>query len=198
MSIVDLPQTLPYQPVRMSVDRYHQLIRAGAFDEHDSVELLDGVVTEKMAKNPSHCLSTRRCDLALSNVVSTAWHVRNQEPITLQNSEPEPDVAVIRGLLSDYGDRHPQVGDVALVVEVAETSLVTDRYKAQIYAQAGIPVYWIVNLSERVIEVMEEPDSSASPAVYKRFKQYLPGDLVPVVIDGVVITRLQSSELLLS
>jgi hypothetical protein len=89
MSTVDLPRTLPYQPVRMSVERYHALTLSGAFTEHDSVELLDGVVTEKMSKNPPHSMATRRCDLALSKIVPSGFHVQNHEPITLQNSEPE-------------------------------------------------------------------------------------------------------------
>ena len=196
MSIADLPRTFPYQPVRMSVERYHELTRAGAFTEHDSVELLDGVVTEKMSKNPRHRIATRRCDLAFSRIVPAGWHVQNQEPITLQNSEPEPDVAVIRGELLDYADRHPQIGDVALVIEVADTNLVTDRFKAQLYAQAGIPVYWIVNLSERVIEVMQAPKSSAGLAAYEKSGQFRPGDFIPVAIDGKTVASLQVIDLL--
>lgn len=72
---------------------------------------------------------------------------------TLANSEPEPDVAIVRGRLDDFSSRHPGPNDVSLVVEVADKTLVTDRFKAQLYAGAGIPVYWIVNLSERAIEV---------------------------------------------
>ena len=196
MSIVDLPRTFPYQPVRMSVERYHALTRAGAFTEHDSVELLDGVVTEKMSKNPPHRIATRRCDLALARIVPVGWHVQNQEPITLQNSEPEPDVSVVRGQLLDYAERHPQMGDVALVIEVADTTLVTDRFKGQLYAQAGIPVYWIVNLSDRVIEVMEAPKLISGLATYEKSTQYSPGDSIPVVIEGKIVAELPASDLL--
>lgn len=171
----------------MSVQRYHDLTLAGAFTEHDSVELLDGVVTEKMSKNPPHRIATRRCDLALSKLVPMGWHVQNQEPITLQNSEPGPDVAVIRGTLADYSGRHPQVGEVALVIEVADTTLVTDRFKAQLYAQAAIPVYWIINLSERVIEVMELPTATAALPAYSKLTKYQASNQVPVVIDGQTI-----------
>jgi Uma2 family endonuclease len=180
----------------MSVQRYHELTLAGAFTEHDSVELLDGVVTEKMSKNPPHCIATRRCDLTLSKIVPAGWHVQNQEPITLQASEPEPDVAVIRGQLSDYSNRHPTIGDVALVVEVADTTLVTDRFKAQLYAQAGIPVYWLVNLSERVIEVMQSPKSTAGLAIYSQSSIYLAGDQLPVVIAGQTVAHLLVGDLL--
>lgn len=194
MSTVDLPQTLPYQPARMSVQRYHELTLAGAFTEHDSVELLDGVVTEKMSKNPPHRIATRRCDLALSKIVPAGWHVQNQEPITLQNSEPEPDVTVIRGTLADYSSRHPQIGEVALVIEVSDTTLVTDRFKAQLYAQAEIPVYWIINLSEHVIEVMESPTSTSGLPAYSKLTKYLAGDQVPVVIAGQTIGHVLAGE----
>lgn len=195
MSAVELPRTLPYQPVRMSVQRYHELTLAGAFTEHDSVELLDGVVTEKMSKNPPHRIATRRCDLALSKVVPAGWHVQNQEPITLQNSEPEPDVAVIRGQLSDYSSRHPQIGDVALVVEVADTTLVTDRFKAQLYAQANIPVYWLVNLPERYIEVMAFPQTRSGIAAYSQSTKHFLTDQIPVVIASQTVAHLKVCEL---
>lgn len=195
MSTIDLPRILPYQPVRMSVRRYHELTLAGAFTEHDSVELLDGVVTEKRSKNPPHRIANRRCDLALSKIVPAGWHVQNHEPITLQNSEPEPDVAVIRGELSDYADRHPQIGDIALVVEVADTTLVTDRFKAHLYALAGIPVYWLVTLPERVIEVRESPQATAGPAAYSRLTQYSAADQIPVVIGGQTVAYLSVNDL---
>jgi Uma2 family endonuclease len=166
MASIPLPNLLPYQPIRMSVERYRELVRAGAFQEHDNVELLDGVVVEKMSKNPPHRVATRRCDLALSRLVRSGWHVQNQEPITLGTSEPEPDVAVIRGRLEDYLLRHPIAEEIALVVEVADTSLVTDRFKASLYANANIPVYWIINLNEQVVEVMQDPIPRMSPSQY--------------------------------
>jgi Uma2 family endonuclease len=103
---------------------------------------------------------------------------------------------VIRGQLSDYANRHPQIGDMALVIEVADTTFVTDRFKAQLYAQAGIPVYWIVNLSERVIEVMQEPKSSAGSATYEIATRYLQDDYIPVVIEGNTVGKLLASDLI--
>ena len=196
MSTVQLPQSVPYQPVRMSVSRYHELTQAGAFTEHDSVELLDGVVTEKMSKNPPHRLATRRCDLLLSQILPVGWHVQNQEPITLQNSEPEPDIAVIRGQLSDYAIRHPGLNEIALVVEVADTTLVTDRFKAQLYAQADIPIYWLVNLQERCIEVLEAPQVDNGIRRYTKSHSYLSVEELPVVIDGNLLARLRVADLL--
>ncbi len=187
---------LPFQPVRMSVERYHKLTEAGAFNEHDHVELLDGVVIEQMAENPRHSIATRRCDLALSNRLPAGRHCQNQEPVTLQNSEPEPDIAIVRGVLENYTSRHPGPPDLELVVEVADTSLVTDRYKAELYAAAGIPVYWIVNLSEQVVEVRSSPDTQVTPAAYRRIQIFTADMQSPLMVAGQEVAHLPVSELL--
>lgn len=196
MTTTELPKQLPYQPVRLSVERYHELTQAGAFTEHDAVELLDGVVVEKMAKNPPHRLVTRKCNLLLSQVCPVGLHVQNQEPITLQNSEPEPDVAVIRGRLEDYSTRHPLYHEVALVVEVADTTLVTDRYKAELYALAGIPTFWLINLADRQIEVMSKPQVSEGLGKYADCKIFHPGDSFEWNIDGVRVSTIPVADLL--
>lgn len=196
MSTTELPKSLPFQPVRMSVARYHELILAGAFNEHDSVELLDGVVVEKMSKNPPHCLTTRKCDLLLSQLCPKGWHVQNQEPITLQNSEPEPDIAVVCGCLDDYASRHPTRHEVALVVEVADTTLVTDRFKAELYALAEIPVYWLINLVNRQIEVMTAPGLMGNQGRYLDSTIYQAGQELPLIVDGQHIGSIAVDNLL--
>lgn len=196
MSTTELPKIVAFQPVRLSVARYHELTRAGAFTEHDAVELLDGVVVEKMSKNPPHRLATRNCDLLLSRLCPAGWHVQNQEPITLQNSEPEPDVAIVRGRLEDYPDRHPLYHEVTLVVEVAETTLVTDRYKAELYAQAQIPIYWLINLVDGCVEVMTNPQSVNERCAYADCAHFRPGDLFTLIVDGQEIESVPVSELL--
>ena len=86
-------------------------------------------------------------------------HMRSQQPITIPpRDEPEPDAAIVRGSLEDYSDRHPGPSDILCVIEVADSSLPRDRgYKLRLYANAGIPMYVIVNLLDRVVEVYEEP-----------------------------------------
>ncbi len=196
MSATQLPQMLPYQPLRMSVEKYHELVRVGAFNEHDAVELLDGVVTEKMSKNPPHRLATRQLDLALSRIVPAGWHVQNQEPITLKTSEPEPDVAIVRGSLTDYGQRYPLASEIALVVEVADTTLVTDRYKADLYARAGIPFFWIVNLVEHCIEVMSAvTESVPGRPAYSKHGIYSREVNIPLYIEGQLIAELEVRQL---
>lgn len=152
------PVTLPPFPVaRFSVDQYHRMVASGAFTEHDRLELIDGWVVETMAKGPAHEYATGRCEELLRERLPPGWHVRHQAPITLVRSEPEPDLAVARGDRGAYRDRHPSGEEIALVVEVADTTLSTDRLKAKTYAGAGIPIYWLVNLADRCVEVYSHP-----------------------------------------
>jgi Uma2 family endonuclease len=175
--------SMPYQPMRISVERYHELIARGFFAENANYELLDGVIVEKRTKNRPHSYATQKCYALLFKMVLPSWHVVSQEPITLAQSEPEPDVTVIQGALEDYPAQHPAAGKVALVVEVADSSLSTDRFKAGIYAEAGIPVYWIVNLSERVVEVYTSPKLVEQNWGYSECKLFRGEEEVPVILN---------------
>jgi len=187
---------LPPVPIRRwSVDEYHAMVRAGILGENDRVELLDGWLVAKMTKNPPHRIATRRVRKALERVVPQGWYVDSQEPITLASSEPEPDGTVIRGDTSDYADRHPPAEAVALVVEVADASLEFDRtLKKAIYAQAGIPVYWIVNLIDGRLEVYVDPTGEAECPDYRERREYLPGEQVPLLVEGVQAARIPVKE----
>ncbi len=165
----------------MSVDQYHAMIDNGILGPNDPVELLEGVLVQKVSKNPPHAFTTGATQEALERVVPAGWWVRAQDPITLSQSEPEPDVAVVRGDRRDYIARHPGPGDVAIVVEVAEATLERDKVlKKRIYATAGIPVYWLINLVNRRIEVYSEAKSGD----YQQCGVYGLDDAVPVTLDG--------------
>lgn len=110
---------------RLSVEAYHRLIREGTLNEDDRVELLDGLLVAKMPTNPSHRIATRKTRVALERLLPAGWYADEQKPITLTTSEPEPDVAVVRGDTSDYQDRHPGPRDVSLAVEVSDATLVS-------------------------------------------------------------------------
>ncbi len=180
-------QVVPVEPVyRMSVAQYHAAIRAGVFTDDDPIELLEGVLVLKKAKNPPHVIALAKLLHALVGHIPDGWSVRSQDPITLDDGEPEPDLAVIRGRAEDYPDRHPGAGDVALVVEVSDSTLDRDRgIKLRSYARAGIPVYWIVNLVDRCVERYASPDATASTPVYRTRATYGLGDVVDVLIGGV-------------
>jgi Uma2 family endonuclease len=178
---------------RCSVERYHAMIDAGIVGADDRVELLDGLIVDKMSKNPPHSAATRAGRKALERIVPAGWFVDDQEPITLSGSEPEPDLAVIRGDDSHYSARHPGPSDVGLVVEISDATLDRDRIlKKRIYATAGIPCYWLVNLVYRRIEVYSDPKSCD----YSRCDVYRPEDSAPVILDGCEVGSVAVSTLL--
>lgn len=145
---------------RMTVAQYHRMEQAGILDEDDQLELLEGLLIAKMTKNPPHRISTKLIRQALEQIIPEGWYVDSQEPISLSDSEPEPDVVVIRGKTTDYRDRHPDAKAVALVIEISDATLERDRtFKQRIYARSGIPIYWILNLRDRQLEVYTEPIS---------------------------------------
>jgi Uma2 family endonuclease len=140
-----------------------------------------------MPINPPHQTSTRKTRAALSRLVPRGWFVDQNAPISLplSDSEPEPDVVVIRGELQDFAERHPGPGDTALAIEVAHSSLTEDRgFQKRLYAVEGIPAYWIVNLVDLQIEVYTEPSGPSEAPDYQTRRDYKPGDSVPFVIEA--------------
>lgn len=182
---------------RWSVADYHRFIELGILTEDDRVELLEGNVVTKMAHNPPHDVAVQRLTKRLVRLAPTGWEVRIQSAITLADSEPEPDGVVARGDESTFAHRHPQPADIGLVVEVSSSSLQIDRTdKGRIYAQAGLPIYWIINVVDRQIEVYTNPQSVGSSPNYATRTDYHSGALVPLVLDTRPIAQLPVDELL--
>src|SRR5205814_1210290 len=120
-----------------------------------------------------------------------------QDPIATIDSLPEPDAALIRGARRDYLERRPSAADVALVVEIADTSLERDRgLKKRLYARDRVVVYWIVNLVDRCIEAYTDPSGPLDEPDYRQRRIYGPEDEIPVVLDGNEAGRLSVQELL--
>jgi Uma2 family endonuclease len=178
------------------VPQYHELIRAGILTEDDPVELLEGRLVTRMPKNPRHRLATRLLRQALERVVPAGWYVDSQEPVTLPDGEPEPDGMVVRGEPRNYADRHPRPAELALVVEVSDTTPAFDRTaKRRSYAHASIPVYRILNLHDGQLEVYSDPSGPAGQPVYRQYQVYRSGDKVPIVIGGIERLRLDVQDL---
>ena len=192
------PPAVPSDPIwRFSVREYHEIIRAGILDEDAPVELLDGWLVTKMMKNPPHSVSTGLVRKALERIMPGGWYVRSQDAITLTTSEPEPDAVVARGDDRSYADRHPGPEDLALVVEVADASLERDRkLKKRLYAQAGIAVYWIVNLVERRVEVYTDPSGATDQPDYRQHRTFAESEEVPLVIERREVGRIAASAML--
>ena len=193
-----LPGQVPGEHLfRLSVEQYHQMTAAGILSEDDPVELLEGWLVTKMHKTPTHSMATQQTRDALAGVLPANWFVNDQEPITILNSELEPDVTVVRGERRQYRQRHPGLAEIALVVEVSDDSLQRDRtIKQRLYAAAGIRVYWIVNLRDRRIEVYTEPCSESGEPEYRQHRDYLPGQPVPVVVAGQQVGEVNPQDLL--
>src|SRR5438132_6163993 len=137
------PGPSPEPVFRLSVEQYHAMIEAGVLTDDDPVELLEGVLVFRMPKNPPHRISIAKLERAIRPLLPSNASIQWQDPITLSDGEPEPDIAVIRGQAEDYPDCHPGPDDVYLVVEVADTTLARDRgIKLRSYARAGIAIYW--------------------------------------------------------
>jgi Uma2 family endonuclease len=161
------------------------MIAAGTLTKNDRLELLEGFLVEKMTVNPPHAFVTGTIDKLFTRLLADDFFVSSQLPITLHDSEPEPDVFIARGKRRDFVHKHPGPEDVALLVEVSDSTLLQDQtWKKRIYAQAGIPVYWIVNLQDRQIEVYSEPSGASANPSYRHLITYQEDEMVPVVVAG--------------
>ena len=137
--------------------RYERMVKTGAFDEDDPIELLDGLLVVREPEGSRHAAVVGHIRGVLESAFGRGFHVREDKPFALDDtSEPEPDLVVLRGRHLSYLAAHPTTP--LLVVEVAMTSLAKDRLlKGDLYARAGIADYWVVNLVDEVLEVYREP-----------------------------------------
>lgn len=153
---------------------YDKLVELGAF-ENERIELLDGVLVPMSPIGPPHSSAVQKLNLLLVRALGDRAAIRPQLPLAaLEHSEPEPDLVVAP--LSDYDTAHPS--DAHLVIEVAESSLKQDRgIKQRIYAECGVPEYWIVNLVDHRIEVYTDPEGGA----YRRTALFARGESITLV-----------------
>jgi len=180
-----MPQAAPATP-RVTAERYFALVDEGVLRPDDRVELLEGVIVSMAPQNPRHAAGTSRADYAVRAAIGNRATVRVQLPLVLSlYSVPEPDVAVVPGHRNDYDTAHPTTA--LLVIEVADASLVPDRLtKGAIYAAAGIPEYWIVDLRDDRVEILRAPDRKA--ARYGETRVVGPGERLELAaLPGAVV-----------
>jgi Uma2 family endonuclease len=179
---------------RLTVDQYDHMVSVGILPETNRLELVEGRIVEKARQTPPQVFSSESCREALADLVPAGWHVRCQNPVRVpsRDSEPEPDISVVRGAIRVYETRHPGPEDVALVVEVVRWDVDKERRLDATYGGGSIPVYWIVNVADRQLEVYANPIAGAysAPTVLDETES------VALVIDGQVVGRIAVAELL--
>ena len=168
---------------RLTTKQYYEMSEAGIFGEDDKrVELIDGEIFYIEPPGPMHSRGGMRLLFLFRDKLGDRFFLSHEEPISIvDGTETQPDLLIAKGPDSAYDDKHPVAEDLIVVVEISKTSLASDRNrKSAIYAGAGIPEYWIVNLVDKQVEVYRQPADSkyAEQAVYK------PGEQVPLVFAG--------------
>jgi Uma2 family endonuclease len=154
LDVLEIPEVRE-RVVPVTVDRYHRMIELGFFEERP-VELINGVIVEKMSKSELHLyLVDLLRELLQDHCAGTGFWVRKEDPITLANSEPEPDLSVVPGSRGEY--RHAKPTTARFIIEVAIHSLALDRAKTREYAKAGVPEVWIVQPEAGITEVSRHP-----------------------------------------
>jgi Uma2 family endonuclease len=155
MTTVEAPKPVVPRPKAwpMTVEAYHALGEMGLIPE--KTELLYGQVIHKMPKSPLHCLLLMRLLELVRNALPQGFHVRPEQPIQCTDSEPEPDLAVLRGSIDEYATEHPRTAELA--IEVCVTTHEYDRSKLAAYASAGVKEVWLVLAPEKQIEVHRQP-----------------------------------------
>jgi Uma2 family endonuclease len=172
--------------IKWSVEDYHQMIAAGILRNH-RVELLAGDIVEVSPEGPIHASRIRRVGNYLRSLLNGLALVSEAHPITLQQSEPEPDLAIVRLPEERYDDRHPGADDILWLIEISDTTLATDlNQKREIYAAAGIDEYWVVNVPDNCLMVFRQLVDQEYTSIFELRKgttNPLAFPEIPVLVD---------------
>lgn len=168
---------------KWSVADYHRMAEAGILKDR-RVELLEGEIVEMSPETPIYYTTAKRGAKYLEQLLSSKADVRFNGPITLADSEPEPDIAIVRLPESTYNDHHPYPEDIFWIVEVAKTSLKIDvEIKAAVYAAAEIPEYWVMDLSAQKLIVFRLPQGGR----YMEKHSFERGVISPLAFPEVIV-----------
>ena len=192
-----------YLPLNLTA--YHALLRAGLLPENNDFELIRGVIVAKrpldaqgtqIVKNPRHGLSNDRLLRHAMVLDPQRYHISGQNPVSLpDDGEPEPDVAILIGPDTRYAERKPGPDDIYCVVEISDVTLRRDRgLKMQLYAQARLPYYVIVNLQDNQVELHGEPLEEEQRYQYRQVLR--PGDELVIPLRDRDELRIPVADLL--
>jgi len=195
-SPVDIPSSPIETPYLFNVDEFYRMLDLEFFPDEARVGLWEGRVYQEMAKNHPHSFSWARLNAALFPLLPAGWSLWAECSVTISpDKAPLPDMLVLRGGLEVYRGHRPEADDVALLIEVADTSLKIDTgTKLKAYARAAIPVYWVVNLKDGLIHVYSEPIPPE-----ERYASMLTIDLdgtIPFILDGQHVAMIPAASIL--
>ena len=168
---------------KWSVEDYHRMIAAGILCDR-RVELLAGDIIQMSPEGPLHASRIRKVANYLRSLLNDLALVSEAHPITLQQSEPEPDIAIVRLPESRYDERHPDAEDIFWLIEISDTTLAVDlSKKKQIYAAAGINEYWVMNVNANSLTVFRQPSGNDYLLKYKMSQ----GELMPLAFPEISV-----------
>ncbi len=160
---------------QFSIHDYHQMVVAGILGEDERVELIEGEIVQMSPIGVRHASCVKRLIKLFSQSLGDRAIVAIQNPVVLNNlSEPQPDLALLKPRNDFYAAGHPQPQDILLLVEVADTTIESDRaIKIPLYASSGICEVWLVDVNELVIEVFREPTANS----YQNMQKFHQGEI---------------------
>lgn len=168
---------------KWSIADYHRMIEAGILCDR-SVELISGEIIEVSPEGPTHRFINVKLVKYLQNLLRGKAEIYESHPITLNDSEPEPDIAIVKSPDARYRDRHPYPEDIYWLIEIADSTIVKDReIKQQIYARAGILEYWIIDVNKRELIVYLKPLGEA----YQQQTKCIEGIINPIIFPAIAI-----------
>ncbi|MGL6343923.1 MAG: Uma2 family endonuclease [Waterburya sp.] len=169
--------------VKWSIDDYHLMIESGVLNNR-SVELIEGEIVKVSPESPLHRFTNDSVAEYLRKLLQDKAKVFEAHPITLKNSEPEPDIAVVHLPDTNYLNRHPYPEDIYWLIEISHTTLEDDlNRKKRIYASAGIHEYWIVDLKNTELIIFRQPFEND----YKSKDTLSNGTVAPVAFSNILI-----------
>ena len=170
-------------PYKWTVKDYHQIIESGVLEDK-SVELLDGEIITMSPEKPIHSSRIDTVADYLRDLLRGKAKIREAHPITLDDSEPEPDIAIVRPQVDNYASRHPDPQDIHFLIEVSNNSLSKDlEEKSVIYAQNGIFEYWVIDLRYNKLWVFTQPKQNG----YADKREVVTGNIHPVSFSSITV-----------
>ncbi len=186
----------PIEPYLLTVDDFERMIQADVFEEDARVELWDGRIYRKMAKNHPHSYSWASLNATLLPLLPVGYSLWAECSVLIRpRHAPLPDLMILRGAREAFRSRRPEAADVSLLVEIADSSLKFDTgAKLAAYARGGVAAYWVLNLKDGVIHVYGDPIPAEGR--YASVATIGPDGQVPFMLDGQAIALLGASDLL--